>query len=111
MAARAEASGLAGLVPGENVRALVDQPFGRGRGRCAENDLQAGHVQHVEGAVQPDPVEAVARGLDPAPGELADAHEADAEIRHFRGILGPAFLRPVFGIVADAKHVGPLVLA
>ena len=105
----AEAARPAILANGEDVGMRIDQPFGRcGRG-SAEDDLQPLPRERVDGAVQPVEMELAARGFQTAPGELADPHAAEAEAGHLPRILGPARLRPMFGIVADAQmHDGCL---
>ena len=88
VAARAEAARPALPVMGQHVRVPVEHPARRRRGRGAEHDLEARGAERLDGAVEPVEAELAGRGLEPAPGELADPDPGEAGGGHPGGVLG-----------------------
>ena len=60
-------------------------------------------MQGLNRLIQPSPVKLPRFRLDAAPSELCDPHDRQAHIGHSPRIFGPPVLRPMFGIVTDAK--------
>ena len=60
-------------------------------------------MQGLDRLIQPRPIELPRLWLNPAPSKLCDPHDGQAHIGHPPRIFGPPVLRPMFGIVTDAK--------
>ena len=103
---RAEAARAALQVDRYHVRHPVHQPLRRRRGRRAHHDAEAGGVQRLDRFIQPVPGEDTRLGLDHAPREFRDPHDADAHRVHAPRVFGPLRAWPVFGVIADTQlHV------
>ena len=87
-----------------HVGVAVDHPARRRGGRRPQHDSQPGRAQGLDRPVEPVEPELSGLRLEARPGELADAHAADAGPYHARRVLGPDRLRPVLGVVADAER-------
>ena len=101
--ARSEAALAALLVRRHHIGHLVDQPFGRGRGRRAQDHAQTGIMQNIDSLIEPAPVETARLRLYPAPCKFADPYAGDSGLGHMAGVSGPVRLRPVFRIVTNPK--------
>lgn len=87
-------------INGQYVGIFRAELFWRRRSRCAEDDLEASRAQRLNRTVHPLPSEFALAFLDAPLGKFTDAHIGQAP----RCILSPFLLRPVFWIIADAKH-------
>jgi hypothetical protein len=104
VAAGSKPARLAVAIQCQHVGVFGQHPARRGGGGRAQDHLQPRAAQHLDGAVQPFPLEVARFRLHPAPCEFADPHPCQAKVCHAGGILGPLGFGPVFGVIADAKR-------
>ena len=107
MPPRAEPPFASLCVDRQHVGHLVDQPFGRGRGRRAKDDAQPRSVERLDRAVEPAPIILPGMRLNPAPREFADAHPGKPHLHHATRVFGPQCLGPMFGVIATAQAHHP----
>ena len=80
------------------------QPARRGRGRRAEDRLDAGLSEHLDRAVEEVEVELAFKGLPDMPGELAHAHGIEAGFLHAFGVALPITFVDMLRIVGNAEQ-------
>ena len=106
VAPRAEAFLATISVNRQHVRMLVYHPARRRSGGRTDNHLEVVTTEHVHGPDHPIELQITRARLEFAPGKLAYPNELDSHLSHTGRIALPPLLRPLFGVVADAKGRG-----